>query len=49
MDILENWSLPLDKFTCVTTDNGSNFVAAFSDQVVLRLSCFGHYVKPCYL
>ena len=32
----------MDKLTCVTTDNGSNFIAAFSDQDVLRLSCFGH-------
>ena len=41
-DILENWNLPLDKLTCVTTDNGSNFIAAFSDQDILRLSCFCH-------
>ena len=40
-DILEYWNLRLDKLTCVTTDNGSNFIAAFSDQDVLRLSCYG--------
>jgi len=44
-DILEYWNLCLDKLTCVTTDNGSNFIAAFSDQDVLRLSMF----RPCYL
>lgn len=27
---------------CVTTDNGSNFIAAFSNQDILQLSCFGH-------
>ena len=42
IDILENWNLPLDKLTCVTTDNRSNFIAAFSDQDILRLSCFSH-------
>ena len=41
-NISENWNLPLEKLACVTTDNGSNFIAAFSDQDVLRLSCFGH-------
>jgi len=25
-DILENWNLSLDKLTCVTTNNGSNFL-----------------------
>ena len=32
---LENWNLPLDKLTCVNTDNGSNLIAAFSDQDIL--------------
>ena len=41
-NILENWNLPLEKLACVTTDNGSNFIAAFSNQDVLQLSCFGH-------
>ena len=40
-EILENWNLPLEKVACVTTDNGSNFIAAFSNQDILRLSCFG--------
>ena len=37
-DILGNWDLPLEKLVCVTTDNGSNFIAAFSNQDVIRLS-----------
>ena len=30
-DILEIWNLPLEKLACVTTDNGSSFIAAFSN------------------
>ena len=41
-DIMANWQLSTDKLVVTTTDNGSNFVAAFHSTGSARLSCFGH-------
>ena len=41
-DIMTNWQLSTDKLVVTTTDNGSNFVAAFNSTGSTRLSCFGH-------
>ena len=40
--MLENWHLDSTKLVATTTDNGSNFVAAFSSLGWLHISCFGH-------
>ena len=40
--ILQNWNLPLENVG-VTTDNGSNFIAAFADDdSFFPFRCFGH-------
>ena len=39
---MTNWHLSADKLVVTTTDNGSNFVAAFNSIGSPRLSCFGH-------
>ena len=42
-DILLNWNLESGNLLITTTDNGSNFVAAFHNILAWpRLSCFGH-------
>ena len=41
-DVLANWNLDHDKLIATTTDNGSNFVAAFQSLEWERISCFGH-------
>ena len=42
VDIMTNWQRSTDKLVVTTTDNGSNFVAAFDSTGSARLSCFGH-------
>ena len=42
VDVLGNWSLDTSKLVATTTDNGSNFVAAFNSSEWIRVSCFGH-------
>ena len=39
---LESWCLPENRLACVTTDNGTNIVAAMRILKWDRLSCFGH-------
>ena len=41
-DVLTNWNLDHDKLVATTTDNESNFVAAFQSLEWERISCFGH-------
>ena len=41
-EILESWTSPENCLACVTTDNGSNIVAAIRILKWNRLSCFGH-------
>jgi len=41
-DVLANWGLDISHVVATTTDNGSNFVAAFSVLQCEWLSCFGH-------
>lgn len=41
-DILENWNLDVTRLVAMTTDNGSNVVAAYRNLNILRVSCFGH-------
>ena len=42
-DILSNWGLSTSGLVATTTDNGSNFVAAFRNVLEWpRISCFGH-------
>ena len=40
--ILESWSLKSEQQICITTDNGSNMVAAITKLGWSHLSCFGH-------
>ena len=42
LDIFENWKLSTSNLVAITTDNGSNMIAAFSTSLLLRISCFGH-------
>ena len=42
LDILGNWELQSEQLVCTTTDNGSNFIAAFETLEWPRISCFGH-------
>ena len=39
-DILGNWELDSANLICATTDNGSNFVSAFTILDWTRISCF---------
>ena len=41
-DVLANWNISMSRVTASTTDNGSNFVAAFGSMECEWLSCFGH-------
>ena len=41
-DIYQNWQLPVANLVATTTDNGSNFIAAYQQLNWVRLSCFGH-------
>ena len=42
-DTLEQWGLKPKNQTCITTDNGSNFLCAVRSYLVWPyLSCFGH-------
>ena len=41
-DVLGNWGLSISRVVATTTDNGSNFVAAFAMLQCEWLSCFGH-------
>ena len=41
-DVLGNWNISMSRVTASTTDNGSNFVAAFGSIECEWLSCFGH-------
>ena len=40
--ILESWSLDAKQQVCLTTDNGTNILAATVELGWTRLSCFGH-------
>ena len=40
--ILESWALPENKLACITTDNGSNVIAAVEILKWNNLTCFGH-------
>ena len=41
-DVLANWNISMSSVTASTTDNGSNFIAAFGSIECEWLSCFGH-------
>jgi len=41
-DVLANWSLDHNKLVATTTDNGSNFIAAFQNLEWEKISYFGH-------
>ena len=41
-EVLSNWGLDTAKLVATTTDNGSNFITAFSYLEWRRVSCFGH-------
>ena len=43
--VLDNWKLPEDNLSAVTTDNGSNIVAAFDITRWLRMPCFSHTLQ----
>ena len=40
--ISENWKLSTSNLVAITTDNGSNMIAAFNTSLLVRISCFGH-------
>ena len=40
-DVLANWNISMSRITFSTTDNGSNFVSAFTSIDREWLSCFG--------
>ena len=40
--ILESWALPENKLICITTDNGSNVIAAVKILKCNSFTCFGH-------
>ena len=43
IDVLSNWELKDENLVATTTDNGSNYVAAFKNVLKWpRISCFGH-------
>ena len=46
-NILVNWELDSANLICATTDNGSNFVSAFTILNWTRISCFGHNMDLC--
>ena len=46
-DILVNWELDSANLICAPTDNGSNFVSAFTILDWTRISCFGHNLDLC--
>ena len=39
---MESWCLPENRLACITTDSGSNIIAAMRILKWNRLSCFGH-------
>ena len=41
-DIYQNWQLPVSNLVATTTDNGSNFIAAYQQLNWVRLSCFSN-------
>ena len=41
-EVFSNWGLDSTKLVATTTDNGANFIAAFSCLEWQRVSCFGH-------
>ena len=41
-DVLENWQLGSENLVATTTDNASNYVAAFNTLGWTRVSRFGH-------
>ena len=42
---LESWCLPENHLACITTDNGSNIIAASRILKWDRLSCLGHNLQ----
>jgi len=40
--LLESWTLPENRLTCITTDDGSNMIAAVEILKWNCLACFGH-------
>ena len=44
-EILRNWSLPQDKISAITTDNGTNIVAALEIAQWKRMPCFSHTLQ----
>ena len=44
-EILKNWKLPQDKISAITTDNGTNIVAALEIVQWKRMQCFSHTLQ----
>ena len=44
-EILRNWSLPQDKISAITTDNGTNILAALEIAQWKRMPCFSHTLQ----